>query len=269
MNLNSTERRGVMIPANPLINRLRSVAASGGETASYRGVYLKCLLFVGMTLAGVLLAVYFAVTGAITVDPLTDELFVDKTVVLLLLIAAAIFIVFPFLAALLRVTIPVTGSLYCISVGFLFAFFALLDVELGSYIILALGLTLAVVAVMGFLFAKGIITVTARFRAVTTTAFATVVIGGALLFALSFVPFLRECITQVFGDPIVYFAGSVLGLIIAILFLLVDFENIREMVEERLPKKCEWFASFALAFTVVWIYLKILHIILQIKDSSN
>ncbi|HBP25771.1 MAG TPA: hypothetical protein DD618_02330, partial [Acholeplasmatales bacterium] len=48
------------------------------------------------------------------------------------------------------------------------------------------------------------------------------------------------------------------------LYLLFDFENIRRIVEKGAPKTMEWYASFGLVFTVVWLYMEILPIIARI-----
>lgn len=266
--LGAVNRRDLM-PVNPLIRKLQDVDDVSDNVCTYLGIYKKSLLFVAMIAVGVLLAVYFSATGFITVIPAADELFVERVVILLLLIAVGIFVIFPFLAFLLRVTIPVTGSLYCISVGFLFGFFAMLDVELGSYILLALALTLALVSAMGFLFAKGIIRVTLKLRAVTTTMFLAMVIGSLLLLLCMFVPFLRDCVVHLTANPLISAVASASGMVIAILFLLVDFDNIRSTVESQLPKKYEWFASFGLVFTVVWVYIKILQLVLQATNNGK
>ena len=71
--------------------------------------------------------------------------------------------------------------------------------------------------------------------------------------------------------PLMYL-GLALNLIcIAALFLLVDFDTIQTAVEKQLPRKYEWIAAFGLAFSVIWLFLKVLDLILKLtgKDSSN
>lgn len=260
----SPQQKG--IPVNPLLKKLETVYEDEANAASYMGIYKKCLFFLGMTALGVMLAAFFRATGAITVNPAADELFVDKLVIWLLLGSLTVFIVFPFLAFLLRVTIPVTGSVYCFCVGYVFGFFAMLDDSLGGCILLALVLTLALVAVMGFLFAKGYIRVSAKFRAITTATFGGMVLGSVLLLVCCLVPSLRQCVLALAANPLLTSLASIGGLVIAVIFLLVDFDNIRQVVEGNLPKEYEWYASFGLVFTVVWVYLKVLHLVLQAKN---
>lgn len=264
-NLNAVSKRELM-PVNPLIKKLKSLDKGDGDVASYGGIYKKCLFFAVMTLIGVAIAAFFRSTDVIFVDKAADVLLVENFAIWMILAAAAIFLIFPFLAFIVRVTIPVTGSLYCVAVGYLFGFVAVLDDEMGSYIVLALMLTLAVVAVMGFLFSKGIVRVSAKMRAVTTASFFAMVVGGGLLFVASLVPAFRGCVMQLRSNPVLYILGSVGGIVIAVMFLLVDFDNIRQVVEDRLPKKYEWYASYSLIFTVVWIYIKVLDLVLKLKD---
>lgn len=266
MNSITTMGRQSAVPENPLVKKLWAVECAEDTTATYRGIYAKCLFFLAMTVAGVLLTALFSAAGAIAVDPAAGEIFVDRTVVILLLVAAAMLLIFPFIAFLVRVTIPVTGLLYCACIGFLFSFFAALDAEMGSCILLALALTLAVVAVMGFLFYKGYIRVSAKLRAVLSTFFIASIVGSLLLLLCCFVPPLRSCVLFLTTNPLLYTIGSATGMVAAILFLLVDFDTIQSVAENQLPKEYEWYASFSLAFTVIWVYLKILHLVLRFKD---
>lgn len=55
----------------------------------------------------------------------------------------------------------------------------------------------------------------------------------------------------------------------AALFLISDFEMIDTVVNENYPKKYEWRASFGLTFTVIWLYVKILDLIIQIFVNSR
>ncbi|WP_301954544.1 Bax inhibitor-1/YccA family protein, partial [Ruminococcus sp.] len=60
-----------------------------------------------------------------------------------------------------------------------------------------------------------------------------------------------------------------LFIIIAALFLISDFQIIRETVENQRPKEYEWSVSFGLAFTVIWLYFKVLDLLIRIYDAKN
>lgn len=261
-------RPGIGTFSNPMIKKLSKLQENSDECASYSGIFGKSLYFMVMILVGVMVTVVLNSIGAMGSDPVTGELFGELYVVIMLLAAAGIFLIFPFLAFLIRVTIPVTGGIYCIATGFLVSMLAMLDAEIGGYVLLALALTLAIVAAMGFLFAKGYIQVTQKFRAVTRTLFGTMVLGSLLIGVCAFIPSMRGQIAALTANPLLSIGGSVLGIVIATLFLLTDFDVIRQTVEDRLPKKYEWYASFGMVFTVVWLYFEVLSLLTKIKDGK-
>lgn len=253
---------------NPLIRKLSQIKAKDDNCASYAGILGKCMFFMLMICLGVALAVIFNGANALYVDPVTHEVMVAKYAIILICAAVAIFIVFPLIAALIRVTIPVTGSLYCVSTGYILSFLMILDVELRAYLLLALVLTLAIVAVMAFLFFKGWIQVDKKFKAAVSSLFGAVILASLVLFACNFVPVLSEGISVLTKNPVISIGASITGVVIATMFLLIDFDTMRQTVEDRLPKKYEWFAAFALVFTVVWLYFKVLDLLRTIKGDN-
>ena len=57
---------------------------------------------------------------------------------------------------------------------------------------------------------------------------------------------------------------SIVFVIIAALFMLVDFDTIERCVENKMDKKYEWMAAWGLAYTILYIYFKVLRILLMI-----
>ena len=64
-------------------------------------------------------------------------------------------------------------------------------------------------------------------------------------------------------------ALDVIGLVISSLFLISDFSLIQTCVEEGYPKEYEWSAAFGLVFTVIWVYLKILDLLMRFAGKSK
>jgi len=185
-------------------------------------------------------------------------------------VCGVIFVIAPILAVLIRPTIPVTGTLYCLSTGFLLSWLA---VTLGDIyfapILLALVITLMIVFTMGFLYGTGIIKVNQKMKTVIMTL-GIVVLGASLLvFIGSLIPATQGIVASLAENLVLSIGGSVILVIVGTLFLLVDFDTIRESVENGLPKKYEWYASFGLAFSVIWLYFKVLDLILKIMNASK
>ena len=181
-------------------------------------------------------------------------------------------IVFQLLAFFARPTTPVTGALYCVTQGYFISF--LVFKVLGAYQLeylgaLALLITVLIVAVMAILYATGVIRVTKKFKMVITTLFVTVIATSLFSFIGYLIPFTRpmvETVRQNFAFSVI---AGVIFIIIAALFLICDFDTIDHVVNDKLPKKYEWAAAFGLSFTVLWLYLKVLDLIITIAGKKK
>ena len=70
-------------------------------------------------------------------------------------------------------------------------------------------------------------------------------------------------------NPFVGIVCALLGLIIATLFLISDFDTIHNAVENQLPKEYEWLCAYSLAFSIMWVFLKVFQLIARIKGSGG
>ena len=71
------------------------------------------------------------------------------------------------------------------------------------------------------------------------------------------------------NQPVISIGISLLYLFLACLFMLADFDTVEYCVENHLDKKYEWVAAWGLAYTVLYIYFKILRILLEIFGNSK
>ncbi len=263
---------------NPIIRRLQKVTEYGSENAcTYRGIYAKLIYFVLCTAIGVGLCVFLKMTngfgGEIVFDqPVYEDganVVIYSNEIFWIGAAAVISFIAPLLAVFIRPTIPVTGALFCASIGFLLAWAAttFADQYLAP-VLLALVITLMIVFTMGFLYGMGIIKVTQKMKTFIMTALITVCLSSLLVFIGSLIPFTRGIVQQLAANPVLSIGGSVIMVIVGTLLLLVDFDTIRESVENGLPKKYEWYAAYGLAFSVIWLYLKVLDLILKIMKKD-
>jgi len=275
-----TNQTNHLLAQNPIIRKLSKVTETDtADRCTYAGVTRKLIFFVLMIAVGVAanLVMKFGGTslgGEIIIDePLFEDganVVIRSNEVLAILVCGVIFVIAPILAVLIRPTIPVTGTLYCLSTGFLLSWLA---VTLGDIyfapILLALVITLMIVFTMGFLYGTGIIKVNQKMKTVIMTL-GIVVLGASLLvFIGSLIPATQGIVASLAENLVLSIGGSVILVIVGTLFLLVDFDTIRESVENGLPKKYEWYASFGLAFSVIWLYFKVLDLILKIMNASK
>lgn len=112
-----------------------------------------------------------------------------------------------------------------------------------------------------------IIKVTAKFRKFMFILFGSIIIGSILLIVMHFIPGLNIVATGIDGilaNPVVSIISSIVFIIIAAIFLVADFNGIEECVERKMDKSYEWMAAFGLAYTIIYLYFKILNLLVQI-----
>ena len=114
------------------------------------------------------------------------------------------------------------------------------------------------------------------FTALTSAPLATLgVIAAALLsFVLSFfgIDTMLFNLGNAFGGGSAPWIGlGVTGaiLILASLWLIVDFRQADELVASNAPKETEWYVAFGLIVTIAWIYLEALKLVYYLAAMNN
>ena len=276
--------------ANPVIRKLaKNGEYNSDNICTYGGIIGKTIYFLIVTVIGVLLCFILhnlfmnGTAGSVYHWEDTERGIYDLTIntieLVILGIAVLISIITPFLAWLIRPTIPVTGTLYSLAQGIFIGYITVALASQYKFIsLLAMIITLSLVAVMLFIYAKRIIKVTARFRGIICAMFFGVVLAGIIYFILNLIPAVRNSdvfsgISTALNQPVISVGISIIFVILACLFMLADFDTIERCVENGMDKKYEWMAAWGLAYTVLYIYFKILRILLIIfgngRKSSN
>jgi len=274
-----TKQSGSLFRSNPVMNRLTkvdAVSAPDEKAAGYGRITVKTAYFLLMTVVGILL--YLALHQILFSGQEESISFVYRgfnvsTSVMTILFAAGasvLAIIMQLLAAFVPASIPVTGTLYSVCQGFIISFLVFTIIKGYEYLgLLALAITVVVVFTMSILYTTGVIRVTKKFKMVLLTLVFGMI--GISLFSLIgyLIPLTRPFVGAILGNFWVSIGLTVLSLIIACLFLISDFAVIDMGVENRMPAKYEWMASFGLAFTILWIYVKILDLLIQIVGKSK
>ena len=266
---------------NPVIRKMQKageVAADGEKVATYGGIAIKTGLFLLITMLGIV--GYFELQGLFEksgniIEAASGIIALRTTPMGLLCLLGVIVltIAMPLLCWLWRGAIPVVGTIYCIAQGYFVGFIAdALAPEFKWLAILSLVLTIALVAGMLFLYSKRIIRVTNKMRSVIITLFVASILGSILMFVMSLIPGLQPvalALAKLMDSPAVGVIVGIVFIIIGALMLLVDFDAIEKCVENRLPKKREWMAAFGLAYTIIYLYLRILELLMKIFGKGK
>lgn len=263
--------------SNPIMNRLTKVGeAAQSKAAAYSGIMSKTVFFLLFTAAGMILYLYLRNTlfaGQADVISVDFDGFIVSTSKLELIVIAGVAIlgiITQLISAFVPSAVPVTGSIYSVTQGFFISFMVFTVLKGYEYLgLLALVITMAIVLVMAALYTTGVIRATQKFKTVMLTLVFTMIAVSILTFIGSLIPLTRPFVTAIMGNFWVSIGLTVLSILIASLFLISDFAAIEEVVENRLPSKYEWSAAFALVFTVLWIYVKVLDLLIQIVGKNK
>ena len=126
-------------------------------------------------------------------------------------------------------------------------------------------LTFGTVIAMFGLYRFRVIKATEKFKSIVFTATAGIAIFYLLAMVLRMfhvdIPFLHE--------------GSAMGIIfslivvsIAALNLILDFDMIEQGAAKGAPKYMEWYCSFGLMVTIVWLYIEILKLLMKLARRN-
>ncbi len=126
----------------------------------------------------------------------------------------------------------------------------------------AILLTLGVFAAMLLAYRSGLIEVTQKFR--TGVVAAT---GGIFLVYLASIvlSFFGIEISLIHGNGLMGIGFSLIIVGVAALNLVLDFDMIEKGAEAKAPAYFEWYTSFGLMITLVWLYIEILRLLSKLQ----
>ena len=127
----------------------------------------------------------------------------------------------------------------------------------------AVMLTLGTFAVMLLAYRSGWIEVTQRFRMGVVAATG----GIALVYVASFIlSFFGINLSLIHGNGLMGIGFSLIIVGVAALNLVLDFDMIERGAEAKAPKYFEWYTSFGLIVTLVWLYLEMLRLLSKLQN---
>ena len=156
------------------------------------------------------------------------------------------------------------APIYAIAQGFFVgAISATYESFQNGIVLQAIGGTIAVFAVMLFLYRTNVIKVTERFRRIVVGA----TLGIMALYLVSIVMSLFGADIGFISEPSLLGIGfSVFVCALAAFNLALDFDFIEKGTQMRLAKDYEWVAAIGLLVTLVWLYLEILRLLSKLQD---
>jgi uncharacterized YccA/Bax inhibitor family protein len=162
---------------------------------------------------------------------------------------------------------PYTAPLYAVLDGLLLGgISSLYNARFQGLPLQAVALTFGVFMSLLIVYRLGIIRATENFRMGVVAATGGIMIMYLLSFVLGFfgvrMNFLHDSSPLSIGISLVI-------VVVAALNLVLDFDFIEKGVEHRAPKFMEWYASFGLLVTLVWLYLEILRLLSKLQGRRD
>lgn len=164
-------------------------------------------------------------------------------------------------------TAPWAAPLYAVLEGLVVgAISAIYDARFRGIPMQAVALTFGVFAVMLVLYRTRVIRVTDRLR----TGIVAATGGIALAYLLSMVLSLFGVSMSFMRDASPLSIGISLFVVgVAALNLMLDFDMIEQGAAYGAPKAMEWYASFGLLVTLVWLYMELLRLLSKLQSRNR
>ncbi|HIH23896.1 TPA: Bax inhibitor-1/YccA family protein [Candidatus Woesearchaeota archaeon] len=238
---------------NPALKRFARLAEHNtGPVLTVDGVVDKTLMMLLLLIATALGAWYLQSAGY------------GAVVMVLFFIALIAGLVIALVVSFVPKTAPYLVPVYAALEGVVIGAISLFAESMYPGIVLqAVGLTFGVAAVMLGLYRARIIKVTRGFRIGMLIAIGSIVLIYLISMILGFfgmtIPLIHES-----GPVGIIF--SIIVVAIAAFSLMLDFDFIEQAAQERAPKTLEWFATFGLLVTLVWLYIEILNLLMKTRD---
>jgi len=157
-----------------------------------------------------------------------------------------------------------TAPIYALLEGLLIgAISAMFEMAYHGIVIQAIMGTLCVFGVMLFLYKARIIRVTEKMKMVLMTSIFALI--GIFIFSIILRLFGMH-IPGIYGNGPIGIGFSLLIIVLAAFFLMLDFDMIEKGAQHGAPKYMEWYCGFSLLITLVWLYMEILRLLSKLND---
>ncbi len=230
---------------NPLLTRAFKASALESEAMTFEGTANKMLVLFAVMVASAAMVVSFPTGGpAVAVAAAMGGLGIA--------IATA---VNPQAARLTAVPWSVLQGVFLGSVS------VALERVAHGIVGLAVALTAASFLTMLMVYRSGLIRPSQRFRAGVIGATGAIAVVYVLNFVLELGGVRSILSADLGGSGVVGTGATVIVLAVAVLNLVLDFDFIEQAVAKGAPKSMEWFASFSITVTLIWIYVQFLDLL--------
>ena len=244
-----------MRTSNPALNdsTFNTYAVAGEETMTIKGTVNKSFILIALVFS----------TALLSWDFITK---LDGGIIYVIA-SAVIALIVGLITSFKPTWAPYTAPAYALFEGvFLGAISGFIDSKYPGIAIQAVLLTCGTFLCLLLAYRSGLIKATENFKLGIVAA--TGAIG--LIYLASFIlGFFGIQIPYIHGNGIFGIIFSVVVVVIAALNLVLDFDFIEQGAERGAPKYMEWYASYGLLVTLVWLYIEILKLLMKLASRRD
>ncbi len=142
---------------------------------------------------------------------------------------------------------------------------AIFELKFPGIVTQAVGATFVTFAVCLGLYKFKIVQVTERFKSIVIAA----TLAIATYYLISWLVSLFTSFTPVHhGNSMMSIGISVFVIVIAAMNLFLDFDQIEEGANRKMPKYMEWYGAMGLMITLVWLYMEFLRLLSKLNSRD-
>lgn len=248
----------MMRTSNPALNdKAFQVPSIGSEQMTVTGTVNKSFLLVAM----VFVTGYWSWSAFFGSESSAITNFILQFYIPIIIVN----LIVAFVIIFKKTTAPFLAPVYALSEGVLLGVIsAMAESRYPGIAFQAIGCTLGVLVSLLFAYRSGMIKVTDKFRLGVVAA-----TGGIFLiyFISMIMGFFGSSIPMIHESGPVGIGFSIVVVIIASMNLILDFDFIQQGARRGAPKYMEWYASFGLLVTLIWLYIEMLRLIAKARDK--
>ena len=163
---------------------------------------------------------------------------------------------------------PITGPLYALVEGIFLGIFSMIANLIYPGIALqALSITFSLLFCMLFLYTTGLLKASRKLQTFISVSLGAMLITMLVEKLLAYFFNIQLGILQ--GTSLLSIGVSVFLVIVGALSLIMDFYFIEERSKRGVPRYMEWYSAFGLMVSLVWLYLRVLDLLLKLKSRKR
>ena len=249
---------------NYVFKKAESFSRVSAERATMKGVSLKTVLLLLITIITTVLSMTFGDVSHVTGGGIIFAGYILSPI--LTFIFSIIMSFSPKTAKFLAVPYAIFEGLSIGSLSIMLMY-ALGGNDAGMLLGLALFITISIFLVGAILYSTGIVKVTTKFRRLMFIMLIGLVISTTFISIISI--FSSTFYMLFMGDSSISILITIISILVASFYTLISFDNANNIVKSDLDKDYEWYASFGIVLNIIWLFYEILRLLLIILSRSR